>query len=112
MVTLAQVQAGVEKYLEIEILSKIPGWQKWVLGAAASRMLSRSGEIFNTLKNNPVVSAMGVIDEQDQIDIDAVYREFSKQAQRGAITFDIPLMGALTVNSSDIDRLYNYIIGG
>lgn len=112
MVTLAQVQAGVEKYLETEILSKIPGWQKWVLGAAASRMLSRSGEIFNTLKSNPVVSAMGVIDEQDQIDIDAIYREFSKQAQRGAITFDIPLMGALTVNSSDIDRLYNYIIGG
>lgn len=112
MVTLAQVQAGVEKYLETEILSKIPGWQKWVLGAAASRMLSRSGEIFNTLKSNPIVSAMGVIDEQDQIDIDAIYREFSKQAQRGAITFDIPLMGALTVNSSDIDRLYNYIIGG
>lgn len=112
MVTLAQVQAGVEKYLETEILSKIPGWQKWVLGAAASRMLSRSGEIFNTLKNNPVVSAMGVIDEQDQIDIDAIYREFSKQAQRGAITFDIPLMGALTVNLGDIDRLYNYIIGG
>ena len=112
MVTLAQVQAGVEKDLEIEILSKVPGWQKWVLGAAASRMLSRSGEIFNTLKNNPVVSAMGVIDEQDQIDIDAIYREFSKQAQRGAITFDIPLMGALTVNSGDIDRLYNYIIGG
>ncbi len=55
---------------------------------------------------------MGLIDEQDQIDIDAIYREFSKQAQRGAITFDIPLMGALTVNSGDIDRLYNYIIGG
>ena len=112
MVTLAQVTAGIERYLETEILSKIPGWQKWVLGAAASRMLSRSGEIFNTLKSNPVVAAMGVIDEQDQIDIDAIYREFSKQAQRGAITFDIPLMGALTVNSGDIDRLYNYIIGG
>lgn len=112
MVTLAQATAGIERYLDTEILAKIPGWQKWVLGAAASRMLSRSGEIFNTLKNNPVVSAMGVIDEQDQIDIDAIYREFSKQAQRGAITFDIPLMGALTVNSGDIDRLYNYIIGG
>ena len=112
MVTLAQATAGIERYLDTEILAKIPGWQKWVLGAAASRMLSRSGEIFNTLKSNPVVAAMGVIDEQDQIDIDAIYREFSKQAQRGAITFDIPLMGALTVNSGDIDRLYNYIIGG
>ena len=112
MVTLAQVQAGVEKYLEAEILSKIPGWQKWVLGAAASRMLSRSGEIFNSLKSNPVVSAMGIIDENDQIDIDAVYREFSAQAQRGAITFDVPLVGPLTLGAGDVDQLYRYIIGG
>lgn len=82
MVTLAQVTAGIERYLDSEILAKIPGWQKWVLGAAASRMLSRSGEIFNTLKNNPVVSAMGVIDEQDQIDIDAVYRELVNLIQK------------------------------
>lgn len=112
MVTLAQVQAGVEKYLETEILSKIPDWRKWVLGAGASRMLSRSTEIFNQLKTNPVVSAMGVIDEQDQIDIDAIYREFAAQAQRGAITFDVPLVGALTLTAADVDKLYGYIIGG
>lgn len=112
MVTLAQATAGIERYLETEILSKIPGWQKWVLGAAAARMLSRSGEIFNTLKNNPVVSAMGVIDEQDQIDIDAIYQEFAAQAQRGAVTFDVPLVGALTLTAADVDKLYGYIIGG
>ena len=112
MVTLAQATAGIERYLDTEILAKIPGWQKWVLGAAASRMLSRSGEIFNTLKSNPVVSAMGVIDEQDQIDIDAVYREFAAQAQRGAVTFDVPFVGALTLTTADVDKLYRYIIGG
>lgn len=112
MITLSQATAGIEKYLDAEILAKIPDWRKWVLGAGASRMLSRSTEIFNQIKNHPIVAAMGVIDEQDQIDIEAIYREFSKQAQRGAITFDIPLMGALTLNSGDIDKLYNYIIGG
>lgn len=112
MVTLAQATAGIERYLDTEILAKIPGWQKWVLGAAASRMLSRSGEIFNTLKNNPVVSAMGIIDENDQIDIDAVYREFSAQAQRGVITFDVPFVGPLTLGAGDVDQLYRYIIGG
>ena len=75
-------------------------------------MLSRSGEIFNTLKNNPVVSAMGVIDEQDQIDIDAIYQEFAAQAQRGAVTFDVPLVGALTLTAADVDKLYRYITGG
>ena len=75
-------------------------------------MLSRSGEIFNTLKSNPVVSAMGIIDEQDQIDIDAIYREFAAQAQRGAVTFDVPLVGALTLTATDVDKLYGYITGG
>ena len=112
MVTLAQATAGIERYLDTEILAKIPGWQKWVLGAAASRMLSRSGEIFNTLKSNTVVSAMGVIDENDQIDIDAVYREFAAQAQRGAVTFDVPFVGALTLTATDVDKLYGYITGG
>lgn len=112
MVTLAQTTAGIERYLDTEILAKIHGWQKWVLGAAASRVLLRSGEIFNTLKNNPVVAAMGVIDEQDQIDIDAIYREFAAQAQRGAVTFDVPLVGALTLTATDVDKLYSYITGG
>ena len=112
MVSLAQVTAGVEKYLDAEILAKVPGWQKWVLGAAASRMLSRSTEIFNTLKNHPVVAAMGIIDENDQIDIDAIYREFAAQAQRGAVTFDVPLVGPLTLGAGDVDQIYRHIIGG
>ena len=36
----------------------------------------------------------------------------AKQAQRGAITFDVPLMGALTLNAADVDKLYSYIVGG
>lgn len=55
---------------------------------------------------------MGVIDDQDQIDIDAIYREFAAQAQRGAVTFDVPLVGALTLTVADVDKLYRYITGG
>ena len=55
---------------------------------------------------------MGVIDDNDMIDIDKLHAEFAKQAQRGAITFDVPLMGALTLNAADVDKLYSYIVGG
>lgn len=113
MVTLAQVQAGASRYIETDIIEKIQGWQRWVIGAGASRILSRSTEIFNQLKNNTMIRMMGVIDETtDQIDIDAVYQEFSKQAERSAITFDVPLVGPLTLNKKDVDRLYQYIIEG
>ena len=112
MVNLAQVQLGVEKYIENEIITKIVDWRKWVVGAGVSMALSRSTEIFNQIKDHPVVKAMGVIDDNDMIDIDKLHAEFAKQAQRGAITFDVPLMGALTLNAADVDKLYSYIVGG
>lgn len=112
MVTLAQVRAGVGRYLEAEMISKICGWQKWVVGAAASMALDQSAAIFNQLKTNPIVQALGVIDEQDGIDIDRLHAEFAKQAQRGAVTFDVPIIGSLTLNAQDVDKIYQYIIGG
>lgn len=113
MITLAQLQAGVGRYIETEIISKIPGWQRWVIGAGVSRLLSRSTEVFNQLKESKLVQLLGVIDPAtDQIDIDALYSEFAKQAQQSAITFDVPLVGALTLNAQDVDKLYQYIIGG
>lgn len=112
MVTLAQVRSGLERYIEAEIISQIADWRKWVIGAAASMALDKSTDIFNQLKGNPMIKALGVIDDQDMIDIDRLHAEFAKQAQRGAITIDVPMLGALTLNAHDVDRLYQYIMGG
>lgn len=112
MVTLAQVRAGVTRYLETEMLAKITGWQKWVVGAAASMALEQSTAIFNQLKTSPIVQVLGVIDERDEIDIDRLHAEFAKQAQRGAVTFDVPVIGSVTLNAGDVDKIYQYIIGG
>lgn len=112
MVTLNQVANGLQKYIEAEILPMVPDWRKWVLGAGASVALSKSGEIFAKLKSNPMIAALGIIDNDDRIDIECLYREFSVQAQKGAITLDVPLLGPVTLNAQDVDRLYHYIIGG
>jgi hypothetical protein len=53
-----------------------------------------------------------VIDENDMIDIDTLYREFLKQAQKGPATFDVPMVGALTLNTADVEKIYRYIIEG
>lgn len=111
-VTLAQVQSGIARYIEEEILSKIGDWRKWVLGAGASMAISNASNIFTQLKGNPVVKAIGVIDDNDMIDIETLHREFAKQAQMGAITFNVPILGALTLNAHDVEKMYQYIIGG
>jgi hypothetical protein len=41
-----------------------------------------------------------------------LYREFYKQAQKGAVTFAVPMIGAMTLNHTDVEKLYRYIIEG
>lgn len=111
MVDFLQIQTGVTKYVESEIVGKISGWQKWVIGAISAISLNKSAEIFNRVKENQLIIMLGVIDSEDKINIDLLYEEFSKQAKEsGPITFDIPMVGALTLDEKDIDKLYQYII--
>lgn len=112
MVTLNQVQNGVVKYIDNELIPNINGWQKWVFGALASTAMLKTTNIFNSLKQNEFVKMLGVIDENDNIDIDTLYREFLKQAQKGAVTFDVPMIGAMTLNHTDVEKLYRYITEG
>lgn len=110
MVTVSQVQAGMVKYIDEEIISQISGWEKWALGAAAGIAARKAVDIFNVAKNTPVVKFLGVIDENDMIDLDLLYEEFSKQAkEKGAVTFNIPILGPLTLNATDVDKIYKAI---
>lgn len=111
MVNLGQVTSGVAKYIDAEIVSKISGWQKWVFGALSGVAISKSTSIFQTLKENSFVKMLGVIDENDRIDLDLLYQQFKEQARKGTITFDVPMIGPMTLNETDVDKLYNYIGG-
>lgn len=109
MYNLGQVVGGVTNYLDAEILNKINGWQKWVIGAGLGVAMNKASNIFNELKNNTMVKTLEIIDENDMIDVDTLYREVKKQARKGAITFNVPMLGNLTLNESDVDKIYNNI---
>lgn len=112
MVTLSQLQRGLSQYVSNELTSKMTGAQKWIFGAGAELYLANIGGIYNTLKTHPMVKALGIIDEQDQIDLDRLYNALLHQADTGAMTVDIPMAGSFTFNRGDVERLYQYIIGG
>jgi hypothetical protein len=52
---------------------------------------------------------LGLIDENGHIDIETLYEEAKKQAQKETIRIDIPLVGTLKLNGDDIEKLYSYI---
>lgn len=112
MVSLGNVQNGVSLFVENEILNKINGWQKWILGTVVGIATSKATDIFNELKKNSFVKTLGIIDDHDMINVDIIYNELKRQASKGSITFEIPMLGAMTLDGQDVDRLYRYIIGG
>lgn len=111
MVTLQQVQQGLSHYVTNELTSKMSGAQKWIFGAGAELYIGNIAQIFNKLKANPMVSALGVVDENDHIDIDKLYTVLLHQADQSPMTIDIPLAGAFTFDRGDVEKLYGYITG-
>lgn len=113
MVPISQVQQGVTVYIDREIVAKLGGWQKWVFGAGAGALMAKFPELVNDLKQNQFVQMMGVINDNDEVDIELLHEQLSEQARRhGSVTFSVPLIGALTLNEGDVDRAYHYIVNG
>lgn len=109
MASLSQVINGLKKYTDAEILPKVPGLNKWLVGAAASMMLDNASNIFNELKQNPAIKAMNIINKDDEIDIDRLYECILEQAHKSAVTFDVPVIGTMTLKAGDVERLYSLI---
>lgn len=102
---------GITKYIDTEIVDKISGWQKWIVGGAMGIALSNTTNVFNQIKNNEFIKMLGVIDKNDKIDVDKIYAEIKKQAKKSAITFNAPIIGVLTLNEQDVNKIYEFIKG-
>ena len=109
MYEYGQVINGIAKYIDEEIVGKIEGWKKWVVGSAAGIALSNSADIFNQFKNSEYVKMLNLVDKDGKIDVDKIYKEMKKQAKKGSVTFNLPLLGALTLNEQDVERIYESI---
>lgn len=109
MVNVGQLQKGMQKYIETEIIDKMQGWQKWTLGAAAAIYLEEMPTLFKELAENPYIKPLGIVDETGMIDIDKAYEHIKRQAEKGPVSFNVPLIGALTINKDDVTKIYQMI---
>lgn len=111
MVHKSKVLAGVAGYVNDEIVSKMAGsWKAWLVGGAAGIAVARAGQMIDTLAKNPMVTALGLI-QGENIDVDVIYAELLKQAQRGSATVELPVIGPITFGTADVESLYRHIMG-
>lgn len=110
-VSVSQIAAGLDSYVQTEFVDKIQDWRKWAIAAGAGLIKDKAVNILNAAKNNPIVKSMDVIDPEDKIDIDVLYKHFHKAAEStGPVTQNIILLGPTTFNAADIEKLYNSIL--
>ena len=108
MYNYEQVINGLTKYIDHEIVNKVPGWKRWLLGSGIGIMLSNAEEVFNTLKDNEFVKMLNLIDD-NKINVDIIYKELKKQAEKGSANIELPMIGSFILNTQDVDKLYDLI---
>ena len=110
MFAMDKVKRGVARYLDEEFTNKMTGWQKWVFGAAVAMYLENFSTTLQRVRENPMVKSIGLFDESGNVAVERIHQQFRIQAQKGPISFDIPMLGTVTMSEADVEKLYTYIM--
>lgn len=110
MVSLAQIEAGVARFVDNELATKIPadgpngGLQRFGLLVAIS---------YNIKSKVPAaLTAMGAIDASGNVDLDGVVEQAKKYMPEAGLRVQVPVINELVFYPADIDLLRRYITGG
>lgn len=110
MVTMDRVKRGAAKYIDTEFVNKLTGWQKWVFGAGSALLIENMEAAVGRFQGNEVVKLLGIMGENNTIDVEKLYRYMKREADKGPITFDAPLLGTVALNAADVEKLYTCIM--
>lgn len=109
MIHYSRVIQGIANYVDAELVGKLSGsWKAWLLGGMAGIAMNRAEQMFNSIRDNPIAAALGLVDGEN-VNVDILFGELRKQAQRGTATATLPIIGPVTFTSADVDALYRYI---
>lgn len=106
-----QVMQGILNYVDSDVMTKLPTSSKWILGTMVSLASGKASNIIESLKENPMVNALEIVDENGYIDVDMLLDAMKNSVSHyGDISLDVPLVGKMTFNSYDLERLKNFMV--
>ena len=112
MIPYNQVVNGITRYVDNEIMPKLDGWSKIGMAVVVAGAVKRGDSIIEQIKAIPVVKMIGIVDDENRVDIETIYEELKKQVEREPISMVLPGVGKVTFNHDDIDKMYSHIMGG
>lgn len=112
MVTIAQVQRGVARFVDAEIVPRLSAVEKLVVGGGAGLLTAKLPEMLAGYAEHKMVTALGLYDaEHEEIDLDAVYSAIKPYIGADPIPVTVPFVGIkLKFTQREFDTLYKYIM--
>lgn len=113
MVSIDKIERGVANYLDGELMPQLQsnGFEKVLVGTAASLAIHKIGAIVVSYKDNKLVKMLDVMDDNGNVDVDVLAAELKKNIPKEGVKVDIPVVGTMTFHEDDVDKLYEYIMG-
>lgn len=103
-----RIKRGVARYIDNEIIGRMTDTtSRWVTGGIAALAVNNLGETVKQYEKDPFIAMLGVMKEGD-VDIDAVYQAFAPRMVE-KVSFVLPIVGKLTFDRNDLDKLMECI---
>lgn len=118
MVTLRQIQHGITRYADTQIMPKMPdsggmdGLKRLGVGIATAYISRNIGSLLEKYRGNQFLSALGVIDSNGDVDIEGIAEIAKEEIPESGIRVTVPILNELTFYRADVDSLLSYIVGG
>lgn len=115
MVTLAQAQNGILKFVELEIAPNLSMIERIIVGGAINLVSGKLPALADNYMGNKFFSTLEVYDKkQGKMDIDALYNAVKPYMGVDPVSIPVKIPGIgvdlnLKFTQQDIDTLYKYI---
>lgn len=110
MIAITNIGKGIALYADRELLPKLQdgSWQKAAAGIAASIVAKRGELLVQGLANNQALSAMQIV-KDGQVDLDLLRDAACERLQGSGMVINVPVLGSMTFNQDDVNKLYSCI---
>lgn len=100
---------GLVKFVDEELVPKMHGLNKWLFGTGAGIVATKAYHVFESIKEIELLHTLELI-EEEQVNVTCIYKELLRQAQKGDIHIEIPMIGTIKLDHHDVEKMYRYII--
>lgn len=111
MVSIDSVERGLARYIDREILPAIrtDGIKGFAIGAGASLLIKRGGNLLRAYAQNPLLQQMGIVTPDGAVDLDALRDAARDNIPASGLVVELPMGVTLRITTSDVDSIYRVI---